>query len=129
MIELMGKVDGAIIVTTPQDVALLDAQKAILFAKDHNVPVTGIIENMSVLTCPHCNGEIEVFKSGGGERIADKMGVPFLGRIPLDPAITKSCDDGKAFVTNENGNSNNASVFKEIIKKAFLSEDSKVPAK
>ncbi|MEE9604320.1 MAG: Mrp/NBP35 family ATP-binding protein [Candidatus Scalindua sp.] len=126
MIELMGKVEGAIIVTTPQDVALLDAQKAILFAKDHNVPVIGIVENMSILTCPHCNEEIEVFKSGGGERIADKMSVPFLGRIPLDPAITNSCDEGKAFVINENGNSNNSSVFKEIIEKAFLNEDSKV---
>ena len=87
MIELMGKVDGAIIVTTPQDVALLDAQKAIIFAKDNNVPVLGIIENMSVLTCPHCNEEIDVFKSGGGKRIADKMKVPFLGKIPLDPEI------------------------------------------
>jgi MinD superfamily P-loop ATPase len=67
-----------------------------------------------------------VFKSGGGKRIADKMSVPFLGRIPLDPAITNSCDEGKAFVTNENGNSNNALIFKEIIKKAFLNEDSKV---
>ncbi len=116
MIELMGKVDGAIIVTTPQDVALLDAQKAIIFAKDSDVPILGIIENMSVLTCPHCNEEIDVFKSGGGKRIADKMKVPFLGRIPLDPEIVSKCDEGKAFVAGDNG-SKNVSAFKEITEK------------
>jgi ATP-binding protein involved in chromosome partitioning len=116
MIELMGKVDGAVIVTTPQDVALLDAQKAILFARDNNVPVIGIVENMSVLTCPHCNEEIDVFKSGGGEKIAARMEVPFLGRIPLDPEITIKCDEGKAFVTSDNG-SKKSLAFKEIINK------------
>jgi len=116
MIELIGKVDGAIIVTTPQDVALLDAQKAIRFAKDNDVPVIGIIENMSVLTCPHCNEEIDVFKSGGGERIAKKMNVPFLGKIPLDPEITAKCDEGKPFVSN-NKNSKNSLAFIEIAKK------------
>ena len=120
MIELMGKVDGAIIVTTPQDVALLDAQKAIVFAKNHKVPVLGIIENMSTLTCPHCNEEIDVFKSGGGKRIADKMNVPFLGKIPLDPEIVSSCDEGKAFVASDNG-SKNASAFIEITKKILAS--------
>ena len=113
-----GKVDGAIIVTTPQEVALLDAQKAILFAKDYEVPVIGVVENMSTLTCPHCKGEIDVFKSGGGERIAKKMNVPFLGKIPLDPEITSKCDEGTPFVSNKNG-SKNASVFIEIAKKAF----------
>ena len=118
MIELMGKVDGAVIVTTPQDVALLDAQKAILFAKDYGVPITGVIENMSMFTCPHCNEEIDVFKSGGGKKLAKKMNVPFLGRIPLDPAITKSCDEGKAFAAS-NGDSPHSSVFNDIVKKAF----------
>lgn len=116
MIELIGDVDGAIIVTTPQDVALLDAQKAIVFANDNNVPVIGIIENMSVLTCPHCDKEIDVFKTGGGERIAKEMNVPFLGKIPLDPEIVSKCDEGKAFVSNSN-NSKNSSVFNEIAKK------------
>ncbi len=116
MIELIGEVDGAIIVTTPQDVALLDAQKAIKFANDNEVPVIGIIENMSMLTCPHCNGEIDVFKSGGGERIAKKMKVPFLGKIPLDPEIVSKCDEGKAFVSNDN-KSKNSSVLIEIAKK------------
>ncbi|GAX59463.1 ATPase [Candidatus Scalindua japonica] len=111
-----GKVDGAIIVTTPQDVALLDAQKAILFAQDYDVHVIGIVENMSVLTCPHCSGEIDVFKSGGGEKIAKKMNVPFLGKIPLDPEIASKCDEGKAFVSTNN-NSKNSSALMEIAKK------------
>ncbi|MCP4298733.1 MAG: Mrp/NBP35 family ATP-binding protein, partial [Proteobacteria bacterium] len=111
-----GKVDGAIIVTTPQEVALLDAQKAILFAKDYDVPVIGVVENMSVLTCPHCSSEIDVFKSGGGEKIAEKMKVPFLGKIPLDPEIVARCDDGKAFVSKKN-NSKNRSAFIEIANK------------
>ncbi len=126
MIELMGNVDGAIIVTTPQDVALLDAKKAILFARDSDIRVLGVVENMSILTCPHCNKEIDVFKSGGGERMAEKMSVPFLGRIPLDPEIASRCDEGKAFVTAKNEDSNNAVIFKEIAKKAFLNGDSKV---
>ncbi len=119
LIELLGKLDGAVIVTTPQDVALLDAQKAILFAKESDIPVIGVIENMSILTCPHCNEEIDVFKSGGGERIAARMKVPFLGRIPLDPEITRKCDEGKAFVANNNG-SNNSSAFIEITKKIVV---------
>lgn len=118
LIELLGKIDGAIIVTTPQDVALQDAQKAIMFANDNDIKVLGVVENMSILTCPHCNGEIDVFKSGGGRKIAEKMSVPFLGSIPLDPAITKSCDDGKAFTT-ANKNSPHFSIFKEIAKVAF----------
>ena len=116
MIELMGNVDGTVIVTTPQDVSLLDAQKAILFAKDSNVPVIGIVENMSTLTCPHCSGEIDVFKSGGGAKIAEKMKVPFLGRIPLDPAITSSCDDGKAIAARGN-EAKNSAAFVDIAKK------------
>jgi Mrp family chromosome partitioning ATPase len=126
MIELMGNVDGAIIVTTPQDVALLDAKKAILFARDSDIRVLGVVENMSILTCPHCNKEIDVFKSGGGERMAEEMSVPFLGRIPLDPEIASRCDEGKAFVTAKNEDSNNSVMFKEIAKKAFLNGDSNV---
>lgn len=116
LIELLGKIDGAIIVTTPQDVALLDAQKAILFARDNDIRILGVVENMSILACPHCNKEIDVFKSGGGEKIAGKMSVPFLGRIPLDPVITNSCDEGKAFTTL-NGDSAHSLVFKEIAEK------------
>jgi len=89
---------GAIVVTTPQEVSLLDSRKAISFARRLNLPIVGVIENMSGLICPHCGAKIDLFKEGGGERAAREMGVPFLGKIPIDPNIVKSGDDGKPFV-------------------------------
>jgi ATP-binding protein involved in chromosome partitioning len=88
---------GAIIVTTPQDVSILDSRKAVVFAQRLNLKVLGIIENMSGLTCPHCGRRIDLFKSGGGERAAQEMNVPFLGRIPIDPRIVLSGDEGHPF--------------------------------
>jgi len=96
--NILRQVDGAVIVTTPQDVALLDARKAVSFSKLLNVPVLGIVENMSGMVCPHCGGKIELFKVGGGEKAAAELGVPFLGRIPMDPQIVELCDSGKPFV-------------------------------
>jgi len=90
--------DGAVVVTTPQDVSLLDVRKSIAFAKAVNLPVLGIIENMSGLVCPHCGKDIDVFKKGGGETAAKELGLPFLGRIPLDPRIVVGGDAGKPFV-------------------------------
>src|SRR2546425_408007 len=90
--------DGAVVVTTPQDVALLDVRKSIAFARAVNLPVVGIIENMSGMECPHCGKSIPVFKVGGGEAAAKELGVPFLGRIPLDPRIVVGGDAGKPFV-------------------------------
>ena len=98
IIELIGKVDGSVIVTTPQDVVVLDVKKAVFFSRDSNVPIIGIVENMSGLRCPHCHENIDVFKTGGGEKICMELGVTFLGRIPLDPGITEKCDSGEAFV-------------------------------
>lgn len=92
--HLIKAVDGAIIVTTPQDVALLDARKSITFLRQIKIPLIGVVENMSGFTCPHCNKEIDVFKVGGGERAAQEMGVAFLGRIPLDPQIVICSDEG-----------------------------------
>jgi Mrp family chromosome partitioning ATPase len=89
---------AAVVVTTPQEVSLLDSRKAISFARKLNLRVVGIIENMSGLTCPHCGKEIDLFKEGGGERAAKEMGVPFLGRIPVHPHIVESGDTGKPFV-------------------------------
>ena len=94
----MGQVDGAIIVTTPQDVALLDARKSITFARTLNMPVRGIVENMSGFICPHCGKRTDIFKTGGGEKAAEDMNVPFLGRVPLDPQVVILCDDGKPYV-------------------------------
>jgi ATP-binding protein involved in chromosome partitioning len=96
--HLIGQVDGSVIVTTPQDVALLDSRKAVVFSQMVHVPVIGIVENMSGFPCPHCGKEIGLFKIGGGERAAQDLKVPFLGRIPLDPAIVENCDAGKPFV-------------------------------
>jgi ATP-binding protein involved in chromosome partitioning len=89
---------GAIIVTTPQEVSLLDSGKAVNFARRLNLKIYGIVENMSGLKCPHCGEQISLFKEGGGERTAKELGVPFLGRIPIDPSIVELGDDGKPFI-------------------------------
>ncbi len=98
--KLIKDVDGAIIVTTPQDVALLDSRKAVSFSKLIDVPVLGIIENMSGMVCPHCHESIDLFKVGGGEKAAAELEVPFLGRIPIDPRVVSKCDAGEPFVTD-----------------------------
>lgn len=116
IIELIGKVDGSVIVTTPQDVVLLDVKKAVFFSRDSNVPIIGIIENMSSLVCPHCNEKIDVFKTGGGKKICMELGVAFLGKIPLDPVIAEKCDMGEAFVSAY-PDSDAAKAFDEIVKK------------
>jgi len=96
--HLIGVVDGAVIVTTPQDVALLDSRKSISFCREVKIPLIGVVENMSGLLCPHCGTTIDLFKTGGGERIAKEMKVPFLGRVPLDPLMVLCGDDGQPFV-------------------------------
>jgi ATP-binding protein involved in chromosome partitioning len=96
--QLIPGISGAIIVTTPQDVAVLDSRKSVLFAKELKVPIVGIIENMSGFICPHCRKEIDLFGTGGGEKSAHDLDVPFLGKIPLEPEIAKSGDSGQPFV-------------------------------
>lgn len=85
----------AIIVTTPQDISLLDCRKAVNFARRINLKILGIIENMSGIVCPHCGKTFYPFKQGGGERMALEMGVPFLGRIPMEPKIVEQSDEGR----------------------------------
>ncbi|MFQ5457158.1 MAG: Mrp/NBP35 family ATP-binding protein [Myxococcota bacterium] len=89
---------GAVIVTTPQDVALIDARKGLRMFQQVNVRVLGLIENMSAFLCPHCGKQTDIFGSGGGERCAAELGVPFLGRIPIDPAVRECGDSGKPIV-------------------------------
>ena len=96
--QLIPEIDGAIIVTTPQDVALLDSRKSVNFAKELGMPVIGIIENMSGFKCPKCGEAIDLFKIGGGKRAASDMSVPFLGRIPIEVMIVLSGDSGIPFV-------------------------------
>lgn len=98
VVQLAPNVRGAVIVTTPQDVATMDALKAAKFVERLEVPVIGIVENMSVMICPHCKEEIDLFGQGGGERIAKELDVPFLGSIPLDPEIRKAGDEGRPFI-------------------------------
>jgi ATP-binding protein involved in chromosome partitioning len=96
--QLAPNVRGAVVVTTPQDVATLDSRKAVRFIEKMEIPVLGIIENMSGMTCPHCGKEIDLFGSGGGKKAAEEMNVPFLGSIPLDPEMRKAGDEGRPFL-------------------------------
>ena len=106
----------AVIVTTPQDVALLDSRKAVNFAKALKMPIVGILENMSGFQCPHCNKTIDLFKKGGGIKAADDLHVPFLGSIPIDPNIVETGDSGQPFVIKYS-KSKSAQEFNDIIKK------------
>jgi Mrp family chromosome partitioning ATPase len=96
--QLLGRIDGAVIVTTPQQVALLDARRAVVACREAEVPVLGVVENMSGQACPHCGGHIEPFQAGGGELAARSLGVPFLGRIPLDPTVMALAEAGRPAV-------------------------------
>ncbi|MBI5559800.1 MAG: iron-sulfur cluster carrier protein ApbC [Deltaproteobacteria bacterium] len=89
---------GAVIVTTPQDVALIDARRAIKMFGEVNVPILGIVENMSEFVCPHCGKTTEIFSHGGGEKTSQRYCVPFLGSIPIDPRIREGGDSGKPIV-------------------------------
>ncbi|KAJ1929740.1 cytosolic Fe-S cluster assembly factor cfd1 [Tieghemiomyces parasiticus] len=80
--------DGAVVVTTPQNVALADVRKELNFCRKVRLPILGVVENMSGFVCPHCSECTNVFSSGGGEAMAEEFGVPFLGRVPIDPALT-----------------------------------------
>ncbi|NMG82974.1 MAG: P-loop NTPase [Methanosarcinales archaeon] len=111
--QLVPGIDGAIVVTTPQDVALLDSRKSVTFAKKLGMPVIGIIENMSGFKCPKCGETIDLFKIGGGERAAMDMGVPFLGRIPIEVNIVLSGDSGIPFVLEHESEA--AKSFKTIV--------------
>ncbi len=92
---------GAVIVTTPQDVSLIDARKGLAMFQKVNVPVLGIVENMSYYICPKCGNREEIFKHGGGKKTADELHVPFLGEIPLDPKIAIGGDSGRPIVAGE----------------------------
>lgn len=109
---------GAIIVTTPQELSLLDSRKAVSFARHLNLNILGIIENMSGLICPYCGNKIDLFKEGGGERTALELGVPFLGKIPIDPKVVISTDNGKPF-TLDHPESEVAKAFHSIIDKVL----------
>ncbi len=115
VIQLLEKPDGAVIVTTPQQVALSDVRKSVSFCRSLNLPVIGVIENMSGFVCPKCGEKTEIFKSGGGENMALEMNIPFLGRIPIDPQIVDACDSGEPYI-RQYSQSQAAQSFNEAIK-------------
>ena len=98
VIQLLENVIGSVIVTTPQKLAIADVRKSVNFCGKVNVPVLGVIENMSGFVCPECNKTVDIFKSGGGEEMAKDMNVPFLGKIPIDPNIVEAGDSGRPFI-------------------------------
>jgi ATP-binding protein involved in chromosome partitioning len=116
VLQLLPEIDGVIIVTIPSEVSQHVVRKAVTFARKMNVPIIGIVENMSGLICPHCGEEIKVFEEGGGRRVATNMDVPFLGSIPLDPRISEASDRGIPFIV-ENPESRAAKSFIEIVEK------------
>jgi len=117
-VQLIGEADGAIIVTTPQEMSLLDCRKCVDFARQVGLSVVGIIENMSGLTCPHCQQNIDIFGTGGGEKMASELGTPYLGRIPLNPAVVQSGDQGRPF-SHFNHDSAFAKEFEAIVERVL----------
>ena len=110
--QLSPNLSGAVIVTTPQDVATLDARKSVKFIQKLEIPVLGIIENMSGMVCPHCGEEIDLFGKGGGKKIAEEFNIPFLGSIPLDIEMRKAGDEGRPFIIRRGESPTWASVDK-----------------
>jgi Mrp family chromosome partitioning ATPase/predicted Fe-Mo cluster-binding NifX family protein len=114
IVQLLENADGAVIVTTPQQIAVIDVKKCITFCRQLNLPVLGVVENMSGLICPHCQNKVDLFKSGGGEQLALDFNVPFLGRIPIDTEMVAACDSGQPFM-----NPDNKSTTVQCIESAF----------
>lgn len=112
--QLIPDPKGAVIVTTPQEIALLNVRKSLNFARMLKLPIIGVLENMSGFICPHCGHESPLFKTGGGEKVAKEFGVPFLGRIPLDGKIVEAEDAGEPYLTKHSAR-DSAKAFMEIV--------------
>jgi ATP-binding protein involved in chromosome partitioning len=102
---------GAIVVSTPSDVSLQDARKAIEMFRQMKVDLVGMVENMSYFVCPHCNEQTDIFSRGGAERTAEQFGVPYLGEVALDPAIRKASDSGQPTVLGGEGSASGKSLY------------------
>jgi len=114
VMQLIPDIDGVIIVTMPSEVSQAVVKKAITFAKQLSVPVIGIIENMSGFVCPECGATLDIFKTGGGKQVAEDLSVPYLGKIPIDPAVCIGSDDGTPFVAEKTA-SPTVKAFVEIV--------------
>ena len=113
ILQLIPNIAGVVIVTTPQDVALLDVRKSITMVKEMHVPILGIVENMSGFICPKCGYETKIFSEGGGKKASEEMDIPFLGSIPIDANITQDGDKGIPFII-KNAKSKAAEAFNRI---------------
>lgn len=116
VMQLIPDMDGVVIVTMPSEVSEAVVKKSVTFAKQVGVPVIGIIENLSGFVCPDCGKKIDIFKSGGGKRIAQDLSIPYLGSIPIDPKVCDDSDNGLPFIA-ENPNQPTAKAFTEIVTK------------
>ena len=116
VMQLLPEMDGVIIVTMPSEVSEVVVKKAVTFARQIGVPIIGIVENMSGFVCPDCGAKINIFRTGGGKRIAEALSVPYLGSIPIDPKICRDADNGMPFVA-ESLDSLSAKSFGGIVKK------------
>lgn len=111
-------IDGAVLITTPQEVSLQDVRKEISFCRKMNVPIIGVVENMAGFVCPSCHGKSDIFfpSTGGAPALCEELGLTFLGSVPLDPRIAKCCDMGESFV-DEHPDSPASTAYLEIIAK------------
>jgi len=121
--QLLPEIDGVIIVTMPSELSRVVVKKAITFAQRLGMPIIGVVENMSGFICPTCGAKIDIFQSGGGKKLAEDAGVPFLGSIPIDPKVGADSDKGSPFVIGD-AESPAAKAFSVIVKnvEAYLNE-------
>lgn len=124
--QLLPEMDGVIIVTIPSEVSQIVVKKAVTFARKLRLPIIGIVENMSGFICPKCGAKMDIFRSGGGRKISEELGVPFLGSIPIDQKVCEDSDKGLPFII-EHADSKASKAFMEIVKKieAFLKAETK----
>ncbi len=113
-LQIFGDKARALIVTSPQDVAVDDVRRSITFCRELGTPILGMVENLSGFACPSCGAVHDIFSAGGGERLAAETGVPFLGRIPIDPEVARSGDDGDVYLAVA-GQGPAAVAFKSVI--------------
>ena len=116
VLQLIPDMDGVVIVTMPSEVSQAVVKKAISFARQAGVPIIGIVENMSGFVCPDCGAKIDIFRTGGGKRIAEDLSVPYLGTIPIDPRICVESDEGVPFIAGKT-KSAATKAFAEIVGK------------
>ena len=116
LVQLLPDIDGVIIVTAPSEVSQIVVKRAIGFTRELHVPVLGIVENMSGFVCPACGAEVDIFGSGGGQKIAEELGVPFLDRVPIDSKICEDSDRGTPFII-EHAETPAAKAFMRVVDK------------